>query len=115
MTTNPIINNSKQEETKSAQFDKGEKERSGESLLKETYLPTVFLSLSFKTSTSKSNESESYRTMIIDQQLQYERLEDLEKRIEKQLTILEDEIIDELVEEERKKRNPGQKGQESQD
>lgn len=81
---------------KDTKMDKG-----GEHLLKESYEPKVYLSLVIKgvrkNSRSADEDNSTYKTLFVDKQLQYENFEELAKGIDMQLTLIEDELIEDMM------------------
>jgi len=86
-------------------------EKGGEHLLKENYEPKVYLSLVIKgirkTSNGMDAESSTYKTLFLDKQLQYENFEELAKSIDMQLTLIEDELIEDMMYQEINRQQPG--------
>ena len=52
-------------------------------------------------------ESSTYKTLFLDKQLQYENFEELAKSIDMQLTLIEDELIEDMMYQEINRQQPG--------
>lgn len=68
-----------------------EKPHQYEQYLQESYNPRVYLSITVKSPLGKN--SSCFRTIVLDQMLQFENIRQLEQMIDAQLTQFEDELI----------------------